>query len=424
MKLLNYTTSYFAVILLFLLTLWAVIFYIEMLDEIYDSMDDGLENQKLLVIQQAKLDSSILKKDVFGDGYYTIKETSFHEIANHQDSYRDTLMYMKNEKDYEPVRLLESSFKYEDKYYKVKIITSMVEEDDLIKELFFSLLWLYLGLIFTILILNNILHKKVWDPFYKLLARLGDFSIEKNKAIKFETTKIDEFRLLNERIEKLIQKSVESYNSQKQFIENASHELQTPLAISINKLELLAENGDFKEKELKELDAIMNNLERLTRFNKSLLLLSKIENKQFVNEEVVNLNLLAKQLTSQFEDLAAHKEIGIEIVENHVLQYPMNIDLASILLSNLIKNALVHGIAQSEIIIEIFDDRFKIRNSGNYSEELKPEEIFSRFQKSPDDRKSTGLGLAISKAITEKYGLNLTYSYKKEHIFEVYFPRK
>lgn len=423
MKLLNYTTSYFAVILFFLLTLWAVIFYFEMLDEIYDSMDDGLENQKILVIQQAKQDSSILEKDVFGDGYYIIKETTFHAIAEHKDAYRDTLMYMKNERDYEPVRLLESSFKFDDKYYKLKIITSMVEEDDLIKELFFSLLWLYLGLILTILILNNFLHKKVWNPFYKLLSRLGDFSIEKNKEIKFESTKIDEFRLLNERIEKLIQKSVESYNSQKQFIENASHELQTPLAISINKLELLAENEDFTENQLKELGAILSNLERLTRFNKSLLLLSKIENKQFINEEVINFNLLAKQLVSQFEDLAAHKEIEIKIVENHILEYPINKDLATILLSNLIKNALVHGVAKSEITIEIFEDRFKISNPGSSSEALE-EKIFSRFQKSPDDRKSTGLGLAISKAITEKYGLKLSYFFKQEHIFEVSFPGK
>ena len=275
MKLLNYTTGYFAIVLIVVLSSWAVIFYFEMLDEIYDSMDDGLENQKILVIRRVTQDSVIKERNEFGEGYYTLKKLEFNNAQMYKDSYRDTLMYMENEDDYEPVRLLESVFNYKGDYYKLKVITSMVEEDDLIENLLYSLFWLYLGLIISILFLNNIILKKVWNPFYKLLRRLKKFNIEKDENIEIQSSKIEEFELLNNQVKQLLQKSSDSYIGQKQFIENASHELQTPLAISINKLELLIENNHLSETQLSYIASVIQNLERLTRFNKSLLLLSK-----------------------------------------------------------------------------------------------------------------------------------------------------
>ena len=419
MKLLNYTTSYFAIILVFLLTIWAVIFYIEILDEIYDSMDDGLDNQKMLIIRKAAEDPGLLQKNEFDEGNFTIVPTSAKTAKNIKDSYRDTLMFMENEEDYEPVRLLESAFRQDGNYYRIKVVTSMVEEDDLIKELFFSLIWLYIGLVFTILLLNNFLHKKVWRPFYKLLRRLEKFDIEKDTEIKFEHTKVEEFQLLNDRIDKLLRKSVDSYISQKEFIENASHELQTPLAISINKLELLAENADLAPDQMEELGLILNNLERLTRLNRSLLLLSKIENRQFADLENVDFNVLLHQIVKEFEDLAAHHRIDIEISENAALEYHMSKDLARVLISNLLKNAILHSPADSKIFLEISRNTILIRNSGDKA--LNPKTLFSRFQ-GGKPQYSNGLGLAISKAIADKYRLEITYNFSQGmHSFTINF---
>src|SRR5690606_3275909 len=130
MKLLNYTTTYFAVILIFLLAIWAVFFYVEIMDEIYDSMDDGLENQKMLVIRKAREDPSILERSVFEDGNYIITPITVEAGKGFTDAYRDTLMFRENEDDYEPVRLLESVFRQDGNFYKIKVVTSMVEEDD------------------------------------------------------------------------------------------------------------------------------------------------------------------------------------------------------------------------------------------------------------------------------------------------------
>ena len=420
MKLLNYTTTRFAFVLFVLLSVWAVFFYFQMLDEIYDSMDDGLENQKLLVIRKAQQDSDILDRPEFDDGYYTIQETSYEAVRNLTDTYRDTLMYMQNENEFEPVRLLESGFEQDGSYYKIKLITSMVEEDDLIEDLLWSLLWLYLGLILSILLLNNLVLRRVWDPFYKLLSQLKDFAIEQNRKIAFEHTSIEEFSLLNERVDHLLQKSVQSYISQKRFIENAAHELQTPLAISINKLELFIENENLEEHQLETLASVLSNLERLTRFNKALLLLSQIENQQFPETQLLNFNGLVKEVVSDFRDLSEHKKKSIEISEQGSLEYEMNPDLAVIMISNLVKNSLIHGPAGASVKVKITDRVIRIENSGERA--LPPDQVFSRFQKVGNEKKSTGLGLPISKAIAERFGVRLKYRFSKGHIFEIFFP--
>ena len=257
MKLLNYATAYFAALLLLVLLVWAGLFYYSMLDEIYDSMDDGLKNQKLLVIRKASTDTTILNHPAFEEGYYTIKEIPFTNAADYKDTFVDTLMYMENEEDYEPVRMLRTAFSHPNgRYYELQLITSMVEEDDLISDLLYYLVWLYAGLVATILILNNVLLRKIWKPFYRLLERLKKFKLEDQQEFKIKKTNIEEFRLLNETVQKLIQSNIATFNNQKQFIENASHELQTPLAISLNKLELLVESNHLTEEQMQLLASV------------------------------------------------------------------------------------------------------------------------------------------------------------------------
>src|SRR5690606_12606514 len=169
MKLYNYTSLRFGIVLFLLLTVWAGIFYWSMLDEIYDSLEDGLDNQKLLVIQKAEKDSTVLYRDEFGEGYYRIKEIPYLRAKDLKDTYVDTLMYVMYEEDMEPFRMLKSAFEQEGKYYELHVITSMVEEDDQIANLFFSVILLYLGLMVSIHMLNNFLLKKTWKPFYQVM---------------------------------------------------------------------------------------------------------------------------------------------------------------------------------------------------------------------------------------------------------------
>ena len=420
MKLLNYTTSYLSISFLIVISIWATIFYYAMLDEIYDSIDDGLDNQKGLVIQKAARDSTLLNKKGFEESDYSIIRIPAKKATTFNDVYIDTSMYMQNEKSFEPVRMLKTVFIQDGRYYQLQIVTSMVEEDDLIEELLYALLWLYLGMIITILVLNNFLLKRIWRPFYRLLTTLKNFRLEDPLPIKYESTKVDEFKLLNETIQKLLQSNVDTYTSQMHFIENASHELQTPLAISINKLERLAEYNNFSKEELALLASALNNLERLTRLNRALLLLSKIENRQFSIELEINMNTLIRKIVEDFSDQLSYSSLAINVDEQESCIIKMNEDLAVVMVTNLIKNAIVHNHPNGFINITITKKSLVIVNSG-IEKALNVKQLFNRFYKQQPSDTSTGLGLAIVKAITDLYQFKLSYSYNNRHIIHVIF---
>ena len=421
MKLLNHTLSYLSIVLLVVIGVWAIIFYFNMLDEIYDSIDDGLENSKILIIEKFQTDSSLVHKVDFMESNYALHEISARKAADFKDIYLDSTFYMKNEKDYEPVRILKSAFRaFDGKYYQLEVVSSMVEEDDLVEDLFYSIVWLYLILLASILIINNVLLRRVWKPFYTILDKLKKFSLERREQFPMVKTKVTEFNMLSETVSSLLKRTIHTFDSQKQFIENASHELQTPLAITINKLELLAEKNSNSDNQLQEITAVIEVLERLTRLNKTLLLLSKIENQQFTEQSSVNFNELANQLISEFSDLASYKSVALTIVHEGNLIQQMNRELAQIMVSNLLKNAILHNHESGTVNLKISSTDILIENTST-SGELDKFKIFERFYKDTASSASTGLGLAIVKSIANYYGFRVTYTYNGKHQFSISF---
>lgn len=421
MKLLNYTSTYFSIMLLGLLSIWAVVFYYAMFNEIYDSIDDGLENRKMLVIARADEDISLLDKPQYDEYLFTVKQVDYNNYRGFKDIYKDSIMYAVNEKDYEPVRVLQSIFKKNDDYYKISLVTSMVEEDDQINNLLKYTIILYAVLVLSILLLNNLFLRQLWKPFYAILDQLKFYQLEKKELIHYKATKIEEFALLNESIEKLLNRTQQSYSNQKQFIENASHELQTPLAIAINQLELLFEDETLSETQALQLQQALENLERLTRLNRSLLLISKIENDQFQNRESVDLQSLLEKIISDFSEMTAHKSQKVIFEAKHRTFTNTNPDLIYILFSNLIKNTISHGQPNTDISMKLTHKNFVI---SNYSEtdSLQNKAIFERFQKIGNNANSTGLGLSIAKSIAEKFGFTLDYHFQNDqHFFTVHF---
>jgi signal transduction histidine kinase len=214
------------------------------------------------------------------------------------------------------------------------------------------------------------------------------------------------------------QNNLEVYASQKHFIENAAHELQTPLAVAINKLEHLAESKELRAEQLKLLSAALDNLDRLTRLNRSLLLLSKIENRQYTDESDVNIREVAQQIREDFDDQVEYKQLRFEMnVSDCVVR--MNYDLAAILITNLLKNAIVHTAAGGHIQLDITNSELCIANPGMAP--LDHGTLFSRFAKQSHSSHSTGLGLSVVKAITDLYGFSAAYSYQEKHIITIRF---
>lgn len=422
MKLLNHTLSYLSIALPVVIGIWAVVFYMSMLEEIYDSIDDGLGNSKILIIERVKIDSTLILKTDFMEGNYAIREIPENVALHFQDVYMDSTLFMQNESEYEPVRILKTVFRAQNgRFYQLEIVSSMVEEDDLIGDLLYAIISLYLILIASILVINNFLLRKVWKPFYDILARLKRFRLGSEHDFSNVNTDVDEFNDLNETVTDLLQRSVDTFNSQKQFIENAAHELQTPIAIGINKLELLTEKNSLTEEQMAEISSVIESLERLTRLNKTLLLLSKIENRQFTDELQVNFNEMVDRVARAFSDLSLFKTVSVDVIHEGNLIVRMNPELAEMMVSNLLKNAIVHNREGGGVKMKIHSTVFSISNSSD-APRLDETQIFKRFYKSSSNLSSTGLGLAIVKSIASLYELQVAYSFDGNHEFSIQFP--
>lgn len=423
MKLVNQSLIYLSVSILLIVSIWSVIFYINMIDEIQDSIDDGLENNKILIIKKSEKDTSLLQKNEFDESNYSIHRITKKQAITIKDTFVDTLMYMENEQELEPVRLLTTAFENNGNFYELKVISSMVEEDDLVEDLFWSIFWLYIIVVASILVINNIVLRKLWKPFYSLLAQLKEFRIDNPTTnLPQITTNTKEFTDLQKSLTTLLEHNLQIYQQQRQFIENASHELQTPLAIATNKLELLLENENLEQESAQGIYQIVQIIERLTKLNKSLLLLAKIENKQFLNLQSISINEVVNQCIIDLEDFAEFKEIEIKVIQNEELTVKMDNSLAQILVSNLLKNAIFHNTNKGKVEIFISTSTLKISNTAK-DKALENEKVFHRFYKS-SDTKGTGLGLAITKAICNLFDFQVFYSFDKLHSFEVYFFQK
>jgi signal transduction histidine kinase len=409
--------------LFFIIGIWAVIFYFNMLREIKGSIDEGLDNYKRQIVYQAQKDTSVLATTNFDKGFFAIREITKTQALSVKDRYIDTLLYMQDADDenpeLEPVRLLTTAFENNGNYYKLQIINSMVEEDDLVEELLRDAFGLYLLLIVAIVIINNFVLKRLWKPFYSFLNQLKKYRIGSSKSFPEANTKIKEFIDLQNAVTILLQHNIETYEAQKQFIGNASHELQTPLAIALNKLELLIEKEELQTEQAKSIAEVMSIIERLVHLNKSLLLLTKIESKQVLANKSVSFNEIIKRNVNDLEEIAEFKNIKITIDEKAELTTKIDVSLVNIVVSNLLRNAIFHNVENGNVNIEISGNTVQISNTG-FKAPLNGQKIFSRFYKSENDQNGTGLGLAIVKAICDLYNFSISYHFENGlHYFEI-----
>ncbi|HQN57900.1 MAG TPA: HAMP domain-containing sensor histidine kinase, partial [Saprospiraceae bacterium] len=364
MKLFAKTFRYLIVIQLIIVTLWSVAFYYSMMHEIYDSIDDGLDNYKLLIIKKAASDTSILYKSQFDESNYAIRAIPFTQAVSITDRYRDTLLYMPFEKKLEPVRILHTAFENNGKYYELKIISSMVEEDDLIKGLFWAVVILFCVLNITILSINHFVLKRIWKPFYKYLKRLNLFKIESDPDILPMKTDVSEFVQLNQSVDMLVKNSRKSYSNLKSFTENASHEIQTPLTSIIHHLELMLADSKLNKDHAQSAIKAHQSALRLSKINKALLLLTKLDNQQFQNRGIIDFEIIFNNVIDELSELAEFQGKTIEMEISGKFKHTMDHELASILVVNLVKNAVIHSLRGTRITIRISDQQFSVENEG------------------------------------------------------------
>jgi signal transduction histidine kinase len=263
---------------------------------------------------------------------------------------------------------------------------------------------------------------KLWKPFNSTLQQIKQFNLSGKDQVHLEQTNINEFTELNNAVSLMTKRVSQDYDEIKNFTENASHEIQTPLAIIKSKLELLSQSENLNEEQMNSIQSISETTSRLSKLNQSLILLTKIDNKQFRETEQVDISELALHHLNNYEELLHAKNITVTKNIEPNLKLVMNENLAEILIINLITNAIKHNIDNGSIQIKITMNSFSVTNTG-LELESDPSELFERFKKDKVNSDSLGLGLSIVKKICERYGFEITYHYSGLlHTTTINFP--
>lgn len=338
-----------------------------------------------------------------------------------KESKFETLsLYDSAENDIRPFRQLSSSVIIKGKPYLLTIRMSLVENEDLIYAVGSVQIALIVLLAAGLLLINRSLSRKLWKPFYETITWLKAYELDKSEAIRVEKTGIIEFDDLNEVIKNLTDRNRKIFSQQKEFIENASHELQTPIAIFQSKLDVLMQHPELSESSAEIIAELEATSQRMNRLNRNLLLLSKIDNEQFIEKENLNLAAIIEGQLEGVHTIADANGITIKSSIDACMM-PANRTLIEVMIANLLHNAVRHTNPKGTIEVYLTGKRLEIFNSGKPLT-IDHESIFERFKKSSTSPESSGLGLAIVKKICDTCRYSLKYRYQNDHhIFSVDF---
>lgn len=341
------------------------------------------------------------------------------EVADRQEQsyFSDTIIENLHEKEMEEFRQLISIKTINGKTFKIIVRESKLESHELFESIALIIFLAFIVLVFILFVVNSRIAKSVWLPFYNNLKLVKKFSLNDLSPLHLKPTGIKEFNELNKVIFSLTEKVISDYKSIKQFSENASHEIQTPLTIISAKLESLINGNGLNTEQLEKVKSIYSSVHRLSRLNKSLLLLTKIENKQFRDDEEISIRKVIEEKLIEFQELISLKNLQLETNLNEDISKVMSPLLADLLVNNLISNSINHNKEKGKIKIEIKERQLSISNSGD-TLLSNSGNIFNRFYKENPSSKSVGLGLAIVKKICDTHNIKITYSFKENmHFF-------
>ena len=343
----------------------------------------------------------------------------------HSSLQKDSIYTLRRQNPYyekkavDRFRGLITHIKINDRNFTLVVETNVEETEETVGYIAVVTLLFFLILVIGFWILNNRLSQKLWKPFQDTLQKLKSFQLNKQTEIQFSETDIIEFQELNIALDKLLQHSIVTYKNQKEFAENASHELQTPLAIIKNKLDLLLQKEKLTDRQYRIIEEINRAVARVTRINKNLLLLAKIENQQFDDNETINISEVTRQCLETLEEHANEKDIAIRADISPDIIIEGNRTLIEILLNNLLLNAIRHNLQKGTISISLNENVLNISNSGN--SELNKSTLFRRFAKTSSESAGSGLGLAIIKQICNRHHWTTNYQFTgNSHQFSIY----
>ena len=416
MKLVDKITRSYVRISVLVLVIGSVMVFGFIRYSIRTEVDEGLEKDLSRIILQVETNGSL---------------TNFPPVLLTQKLSRpqkpfllfsDTLIFDPVEQEPEPFRQLSAVQNISGTFYAIRICTPRIENHD-----FFWATGLPIVLIMSLLLLglfwlNKTVMRKSWQPFHHTLAELKQFSLEQARPLNLKKSDIDEFEVLNQTVTNLTEKVRADYKNLKEFTENASHEIQTPLAIILAKADWLLQSESLQQNDAEALGVIYEAANRLSKLNESLILLSRIENRQFHATEVVDIGSIIQGQVALLDELISAKNYKVDLQLSQEVWGTISVVLAEIMIKNLLENALRHSPDGSTILVKSDNRTVSFSNPGKHA--LKnPMALFHRFKKGPNNTKSPGLGLAIVYKIASVSNIEITYSFNMgQHRFILSFP--
>ncbi len=418
-KLLALTSRNYLVIFLALTLFFFGIFYFIIEKEVLKSTDEVLFNRKTHIIEHFNMNQGVISTETPGYADFAITQLDSKDLL--ADQYSDTLIYESVDQEWDEFRKLKSTAIINGKPYSLILVTPRLETHEIVESILESLIVVFIIMVAVFYLSTRYLSRKLWQPFYDTLQRLNNFEVGQSRQIELTTTHIAEFASLNKAIQDLTDRTQRTFLDQKQFIENASHELQTPLAITQSKLELLVEDPHLTEKQSEIIQTLIHSTHRLTKLNKTLLLLSKIENQQFPQSEDVELKPLLEEILRNFEEQQENLKLTLNLNIGTPAHLTANKVMMDLMLTNLIKNAFFHNKLEGTISIDASADHFLISNTSD-GPSIPNTKLFQRFYKLSASKDSWGLGLAIVKKICDINQWTIEYSFTADrHSFAVSF---
>ena len=423
MKLIQKIALRLSMVLIPVIALWAMIFYFVTVEEINDEVDDLLRSYSEQLIAKKLANQELPVADIIAGMHYSISQVTEEYADSHQRTkYYDSELYINETDEDEPARFLKTFFyDAEGRYFELIAAIPTFEKEDLIEAILWWIAALYLILLVTVIVITLAVFQKSIRPLYEILDWLNAYTPGKTQDKLAADTDIYEFRQLEQAVTEATDRSNEAYEKQKQFIGNASHELQTPLAVLGGRIDWMLDNDSLGEENIGELVKMKREVVHISRLNKTLLLLTKIDNGQFPDVMDVNLSSIVQSQREMYEEIFSRKNIhcSLEMQDSPVV-VRMNETLATILVTNLIKNAFMHSPEGGIVTIALDGNGLAVENSGEAP--LDRERIFDRFYQGAKKEGSTGLGLALAKTIADKNGMQFSYSFADgRHRFRINF---
>ncbi len=421
MKLTTHAIRSLVLPLLLIFGAWSVAFYFILSDELIDEVDDQLEVYSERIMRQwlsgeAPPDST----DGTNNTYYIRQITSDELALNKKVEYEYKNIYISARHEDEPARVMHTIFEHRDgTWWRLTVMTPIYERNEVISTILVATFILLVVMLLVIIGVFAWVFVRHTRPLYKVLHYLDSYAIGKPQPLD-NRTDVTEFQQLNDSVTACIHRIEEVYERERRFIGDASHELQTPLAVCQNRIEMMMDDATLTEEQMVELAKMQQTISELIRLNKTLLFLSKIENNQYIEHTEVCVNTKLRHQLEMLAEVYESKGITVNLYEKGLWTLSANDELMASLVSNLLRNAYIHSLPHSTIDIYIKEGALSIANT-NGEEALDATRLFDRFYRGRHGKKSsTGLGLSIVKAICEASHLKVGYTFEQgKHIFTV-----